>query len=63
VFTIFGYYYKRKLTAGISSALAGYFSTRTYKMFKGQNWKKNTLAVSARLPFMAISRANSIFNE
>jgi hypothetical protein len=61
VLTIFDYYYKWKLTAGISSALAGYFSTRTYKMFKGQNWKKNTLAVSAR--FMAISRANSIFNE
>jgi transmembrane 9 superfamily protein 2/4 len=27
-------------------ALAGYFSTRTYKMFKGQNWKKNTLATA-----------------
>jgi len=30
--------------------LAGYFSTRTYKMFNGKNWKKNTIVTAFFFP-------------
>jgi transmembrane 9 superfamily protein 2/4 len=38
------------ITAGVvlyvvMGVFAGYFATRTYKMFKGQNWKRTTVMV------------------
>jgi len=43
------------MTAGVvlfvvSGVFAGYSSTRTYKMFKGMHWKKNTFATAMLFP-------------
>jgi transmembrane 9 superfamily protein 2/4 len=34
----------------VMGVFAGYFSTRTYKMFKGQAWKKNTVMTALLFP-------------
>jgi len=34
----------------VMGVFAGYFSTRTYKMFKGQSWKKNTVMTAMLFP-------------
>lgn len=34
----------------VMGVFAGYFSTRTYKMFRGQAWKKNTVMTSMAFP-------------
>jgi len=34
----------------VMGVFAGYFSTRTYKMFKGQAWKKNTVMTAMLFP-------------
>jgi len=38
------------------SIFAGYFSARTYKAFKGQHWKKNTLLVCATTNSLPLAR-------